>query len=909
MISVFGRFLATENTEKKTLSTARRKPLIVEVPMRIDLMFRVRGLFRRKSKDAALDEEIRTHLRMAAQERMERGETAEQARAAALREFGNVTLIKETTRDMWGWVWLEQLMQDVHYGLRMLANNPGFTMVAVITLALGIGVNTALFSLLHDTILERLSISHPQELVQLTWHQRRSLGWNFNWPDYEPLLEPQPALPGLFAYLSREATLRFGEASERVRVQQVSGSYYSTLGVQGLVGRTLSAEDDRPGAAAAAVISYAYWARRFALDPSVLGKAAYLEETPLTIVGVSPPRFHGLDRLSPTDITCTLNAVPLPEGASYYVYLFARLKPGVSLEEARAKVTGRFHALLDGEFKSERSWMGDIKLDVRSAGTGEYGGQYELGLPLGGLGILAGIALIICCTNLASLLLGRGTARSGEIGVRLALGAGRWRLIRQLLTESTLLGMGGGCLGLAVGSWVHHLLTTLLEISTSETFQFRLHLPLLAFTAGVSVLTSMLFGLVPALRITRSGLQTAMRSGESAATRVSLGLTRAFLVGQVAASMLLLVGAALMIRTLRNLIAVDPGFDRDHLLLMTIDPRQSRFRGDRVAALADELMGRVPALPGVRSAALARIPLFGESAAKNVWVQGNTGKDDHAVGYNIVGPGFFATSGIPLLMGREFSARDRVGAPPVAIVNEAFAREFFLGQNPLGQRFGDQGPKSAAKYEIVGVVKDARYVRLRLPPGPTVFHSLWQFSELSDLVLHVQVKGDPQTMAASVRRTIQGIDPGLVVYGVRTMTEQINGTLHLERTFAMLCTLFGALALGLCCVGLYGITSFSVTRRTREIGIRMAMGAARSEVVWLFLRETLLLVGVGAMIGTPAAFASTKLLRGLLFGLSPSDPSSLLIALIMLAGVAAAACLLPARRATKVDPMVALRYE
>jgi predicted permease len=866
-------------------------------------------LFHRRRREEDLDEEVRSHLRMAAEERVEQGESAEQARVSAVREFGNVGLVKEVTRDMWGWGWLETLLQDLRYGLRMLAKNPGFTAVAVITLALGIGVNTALFSLLHDTILEALPISHPQELVQLTWLQRGNLGSNFNWPDYRPLLEPQAALPGLFAYLSREATLRLGETSERVRVQQVSGSYYSTLDLQGIVGRTLSPADDRPGAASAAVLSYAYWQRRFALDPAVLGKTVYLEETPLTIVGVTPPRFHGLGRLSPPDITCALNAVPLPDGASYYVYLFARLKPGVALEVAQARVAARFHALLEGELKGERGWMGNIKLEVHSAGTGEYGGRLELGVPFGVLGVLAGVALLICCTNLASLLLARASARSREIAVRLALGAGRRRIIRQLLTESLLLGMGGGCLGLVVGWWVHHLLTALLEITSAETFHFRLHLPLLAFTAGVSILTSVVFGLVPALRITRWGLQTAMRSGESSVARVSLAPTRAFLVGQVAASVLLLVGATLFIRTLRNLIAVDAGFDRDHLLLMTIDPRESRFQGDRVTGLLDELMERVPALPGVRSAALARIPVFGDSATKNVWVQGNAGNGNSAVGFNIVGPTFFATNGIPLLMGREFSARDRAGAALVAIVNEAFAREYFSGQNPLGQRFGDQGPKSAGKYEIIGVVKDARDTSLRFPPRPAIFQSLWQFSQYPPFVLHVQVIGDPETMAASVRRSIQGIDPGLVVYGVRTMTEQINGTLHLERIFATLCTLFGALALGLCCVGLYGVTSYSVTRRTKEIGIRMALGAARPEVVWLFLRETLVLVAIGGMVGTPAAFATMKLLRGMLFGLSPSDPSSLLIVLLMLAGVAAAACLLPARRAMRVDPMVALRYE
>ena len=877
--------------------------------MMSNLVYRLRTLSRRKLMESVLDEEIRTHLRMAIQERMERGETAEQARTSALREFGNVTLVKETARDVRGWAWLEQLMQDVHYGLRMLAKNPAFSVVAVITLALGIGVNAALFSLLHDTMLERLPIRRPQELVQLTWLQRGDLGSTFNWPEYRPLLEPQPALPGLFAYLSREATVRVGEAAERVRVEQVSGSYYSTLGLQGFVGRTLSAADDRPGAAAAAVISYAYWQRRFALDPAVLGKTVYLEDTPLTIMGVTPPWFHGLDRLSPPDITCALDAVPLPSDTSYYVYLFARPGTGISLEQARARIAARFRALLAAELKSERGWMSDIKLDVVSAATGEYFARSGLESPLAVLGVLTGIALLICCTNLASLLLGRATARSREIAVRLALGAGRWRIIRQLLTESTLLGICGGCLGLAVGYWVHHLLTALLEVSTSETFQFRLHLPVLAFTAGVSVLTGILFGLVPALRLTRSGIQTAMRGGEAPVTRLWLGPTRAFLVAQVAASVVLLLGTTLFLRTLRNLGSVDTGFDRDHLLLMTIDPGESRFRGDRVTTLLDQLMGRVPTLPGVRSAALARIALFRNIGAKHVWMQGNAAMSDATVGANMVGPNFFAASGTPLLMGREFSARDRAGAPLVAIVNEAFAREYFPGQNPLGQHFGDRGPRSAGMFEIIGVVKDARYGSLRVPPGPTIFHSLWQYGPVPACVLHVQVRGNPETIAANIRRSIQAIDPGVVVYGTRTIAEQISGTLLQERTFATLCAFFGALALCLCCVGLYGVTSHSVTRRTNEIGIRMALGAPRSEVLWMFLRETLLLVVIGGIIGIPAALACMKLFRGLLFGLTPSDPGSLLITTVLLAGVAAAACLVPARRATEVDPMVALRHE
>ncbi len=623
-------------------------------------------------------------------------------------------------------------------------------------------------------------------------------------------------------------------------------------------------------------------------------------------MGVTPPEFHGLDRLSPPDITCPLHAVPLPDGASYYVYYFARLKPNVSFQEARTQVDARFHALLAGELIDQRSWMADVKLDVIPAANGEYGVRLGLQGPLGVLGILVGIVLLICCTNLASLLLGRTAERSREIALRLALGAGSWRIIRQLLTESVLLGVGGGCLGLVVGCWVHHLLMTLLMLNSSGTLHFHFNMPLLAFTAGVSVLTGIAFGLVPALRVPRFGLNTT-RGGMLAASRLRLRPTRTFLVVQVAASAVLLVGAALFIRTLRNLVAVDAGFERDHLLLMSIDPRESRFQGDRVTGLLHELMERAAAVPGVRSSALAWIPLFGNSAGKTVWVQNYAHGED--VSFNIVGPGFFATSGIPLRMGREFSVRDRVGAPLVAIVNEAFARKYFPGQNPLGQRFGDQGPNSASNYEIIGVVKDARLASLRRAPYPAIFQSLWQFNRHPPFVLHVRVMGDPEATAASVRRAMLEIDPGLIVYDVRTMTDEVNSTLGPERTYAILSALFCALVLSMCGVGLYGVASYSVKRRTNEIGVRMALGASRIDVLGLCVRETLELFFMGLLIGIPVAVACTQLITGLLFGLEPADPFSLVIAILTLAVVAAVAAFLPALRATKVDPMVALRCE
>ena len=874
---------------------------------------RLKWLFRRNDFDRQLEEEMRFHLEMAAHANAEAGMTADEARYAARRQFGNPTLLKETSHETYGWRWLETLAQDVRYAVRGMRNNPGFSAVAVLSLGLGIGANTAIFYLMNAALLESLPVKRPEELVQVVSVFRDGARVsNVDYRVFQYVHGATQSFSGLFASVEDEYNLRVEGHVERVSGQRVSGSYYTTLGVQAVVGRTITEEDDvRPGGNPVVVLSHPFWKRRFGLEPSVVGKTVYLNGSPFTIIGVTPPQFYGLDRLLPTDIT-----VPMATQADpYWVWITGRLRPGVSVHQARAELEAPFQQAIDGYSHSAKSWSArdrqnffSQKVDLDRAGKGLRFLRAALDEPIQILTIVVGIVLLIACANVANLLLARSAARSKEIGLRRVVGAGRNRILRQLLTESLLLALIGGALGLLLAAWGSRLFVTLLlPFSDWAYLDFRPSYRILAFNMAVSLGAALVFGLAPALRATRVDLHLALKgTSGNASGRTRVGPARGLLVAQVAASLVLLVTAGLFLRTLRTLKTLDPGFDSENLLLMRIDPERSGYTGARAIALSKELTARIQAIPGVRSASVSSNVLFGIGGwKKTLWVQGYdyAPGEDQMVAFNAVGSRFFETAGIPLLAGREFDERDLSPSPRSAVINQAMARKYFGNDNPIRRLFRD----SANNYEIVGVVGNAKYGSLRERTYPVVYQPL--AAETGSIVLHVRTIGDPAAMISRIRREIAAIDKDLPVYGVRTLADQVSQSLHRERMFATLTSLFGALALVLACVGLYGVMAYTVTRRTGEIGIRMALGARCGDVLKLVLGQAAGVVAAGLAIGVAVAWGVTRFAASQFYGVSAADPMTFVAVSVLLATVALAASYVPARRASRVDPMAVLRYD
>jgi len=825
----------------------------------------------------------------------------------------------------------DEMFQDLRYGLRIFAKSPGFTAVAVLSLALGIGANTAIFSLLDAVLLRTLPVWQPKQLVVFNTVQTNRIDNQYSYPAYQEFRDQQQSFAAIFAagFVDRlnikiNAPGAQGEV-EPVEGTLVSGSYFPVLGVKPAIGRLFTMEDDLvPGGHPVAVLSHRYWQRRWAGDPTAVGQTFTLNDATFTIIGVASPEFFGVAVGEAPDIWIPTMMKPqvypgrdgLTERGYSWVQIFARLKPDVSFQQAQADLNLIFRRMQSKEDTS--NWSPQFRQDYISSrielmpgskGLSEL--RQHFSQPLRILMTVVGLVLLIACTNVANLLLTRAAARRKEIAVRLALGASRWRLIRQLLTESALLAVMGGALGLLFAYWSGGVLLALASTGNSPIpLNISPNLRLAAFTAAVSILTGILFGLAPALRATRVDLTPALKDSahslDGAARYGFLTGGKLLIIAQVALTLLLLVGAGLFISTLRNLKNQDAGFDREHVLMARIDMGAIEYDRVQTTTMYRQLFERINALPGAQSASFAfQVFRGGGSGICCITIQGAPPlpeKDRHIdAGY--IGPKFFETIGTPLLQGRDFDLGDNENAQPVAVINEAAARYYFPNESPIGRRF----VWLKKEIEIVGMVKDAKHYGLR-EQAPRMFY-LPIFQRGNPNYVALRAVGNPMGISAALRRELQAADPKLSVVEITTLSAQVDASLVQERLVATISGFFGLLALLLSCVGLYGVISYLVSRRTAEIGIRLALGAQPRDVRCLVLRETLLLVLVGIAIGLPAALAATRLTRSILFGLTPTDPATFAAAILLLMTVEILAGYLPARRAARLHPMVALRHE
>ena len=902
------------------------------------LPLRLRSLFRRDQVELELTDELRFHLGKLMEENVARGMTPEEARYAALRELGGVEQIKEECRDMRRVNYIENFLQDICYGMRMLAKNPGVTTVVLLSLALGIGANTAIFSLLNAVVLKALPVQHSEQLVQFSeTYPDGSENSNLSYPYFERLRHRNQSLSGVFAFTELgRVNVGFAGKADLAIGQVATGGYFSTLGLTPVAGRYFTDEDDK-ARSPVAVISYAFWQRRFGGDPFIVDKSITVNQAPLTVIGVTPPAFLGLQVGDSPDITVPMTLLgqltPGPpdwDGAfDTWLEIMGRLKSGVTRQQAQAEFDLLHHQLLTDFAPTagpdERQYvarmLANSRLNVKPGAKGfEWGLRHDFSLPLQILMMMVGAVLLIACANVANLLLARATARQKEIAVRLALGAGRARLVRQLLTESVLLAAISGAVGFLVAWWGSQLLLRMVSTGDSPLpVDLTPDLRILAFTTGVSLLTGVLFGLAPALRATRINLTPSLKEGRGQfagqGRRRAFGLDRILVAAQIALSLTLLVGAVLFVRSLQKLWAIDPGYDRNNVLMFSLDPRLAGYKENgKLADLYRRVLNDLRTLPGVRSASLSLVrPVDDEAYWVNVIsaIDGRKLPENEGIriAVNALSPGYFATLGTPMLIGREFGPEDNEKSPQVAIISEILARRCFGSENPLGRSITRHG---GAQFRIVGVVKDSRYGGVRDLPRSVLYTPFFQLS-LADVffstTFEVRYSGGLSTMLDEVRRQVHTIDPNLPLFRVKTLEVQTRDSFVKERLIATLSTFFGFLAVLLACIGLYGTLAFGVARRTGEIGVRMALGARQHDVLWMVLRETLLVVTIGVAVGFPCAVAASRLLASQLFGVKPTDVVALSGGSLLLAAVALFAGYLPAKRASEVDPMVALRYE
>jgi macrolide transport system ATP-binding/permease protein len=835
-------------------------------------------------------------------------------------------LVRRSASAFWDALWLQQkrleadVFQDLRYGMRMLLMHPGFTAISVVTLALGIGANTAIFTLLDKVLIRPLPVDRPAELVRFVSDADGTSGV-YSYPVYTALRDQNAVLSGVVAWFQGVFSLSDGAQTERVIGQTVSGNYFDVLGVRPALGRFFLPDEDRtPGTHPVIVIGHGLWQRRFAADPAVIGKSVSINAYPYTIIGIAPAAFTGTTLATVTDVYVPIAMQPRIQAGNGgmltnpnwgWLRLIGRLKPGLAREPAQAAMAELAEQLMPSRpappgppgAKAKGHPQGALLLMDGSRGDTDR--VTDLSLPLRLLMGVVGFVLLIACANVANLLLARASARRREISIRLAVGATPGRIVRQLLTEGAVIALLAGLSGLLVAYWLTGFLLGFqqqLEF-VPRTLSGVIDLRALGFTLVVSLLTALVFTLAPARQSSKTDLVAALKSEGHGAR----GWTRRFnlrdllVVGQIALSLVVLIGAALFVKSLRAVQAIDPGLEPAKVVTASVNLGLTGYDQTRGRLFIANVTERVAALPGVEAVSVANIPAF----STLFWISGAAidGYEPQpgermAFDFNAVAPGYFRTIGTPLVSGREFTAQDTADRPRVIIVNEAAARRYWPGQDPVGRR--------TSRGEVVGVVHNSRERGLTVDPRPTIYLPLPQ-NYVPDLTLHVRTAIDPSSVLAAVRREIQIVDSTLPVYNLGTLAEQRDGSLYTERVAAALLTLFGALALTLCAVGIYGVLSYSVTERTRELGIRVTQGAQPRDLLKLVVGKGMVLTLIGSIAGVAAAFALTRLIQRLLFGVSATDPLTFAIVPIVLALVAFGACWFPARRATRLSPLAALR--